>query len=300
MDKHNLVSNRRGKSNPRFKKEKSNFLQKNRAPKMGVKITIGLIVAILFVFPIIWMLFVSIKPDGFATTDPLSWFLPPYTFGNYINLLFDSLILRWLLNSLIVAVVTTILTLLLTSLAAYALSQMKFRFKYFIFIFFLLGLMIPGEATIIPLYEVAKSLNLLDSYSGLILPMIASPLGIIILKSFFDGVPKEVVESAIMDGCSHFKIYYKIVLPLSKPALAAIGIFTFIGSWNNFLWPFISILSEELYTLPVGLPVFNSAYTQTYVLPMTANAIASIPLLIAFLLFEKQIVKGISFTGIKG
>ncbi|WP_066196672.1 carbohydrate ABC transporter permease [Gracilibacillus timonensis] len=261
---------------------------------------IGVIVAILFVFPIIWMLFVSIKPDGFMTTDPLNWFLPPYTFTNYIDLLFDSLILRWLLNSLMVAVISTVLTLIFTSLAAYAISQMKFHFKHFIFIFFLLGLMIPGEATIIPLYEVAKSLNLLDSYTGLILPMIASPLGIIILKSFFDGVPKEVIESAIIDGCSHLKIYYKIVLPLSKPALAAIGIFTFIGSWNNFLWPFISILSENLYTLPVGLPVFNAAYTQTYVLPMTANAIASIPLLIAFLLFEKQIVKGISFSGIKG
>lgn len=160
--------------------------------------------------------------------------------------------------------------------------------------------MVPGEATIIPLYEVAKSLNLLDTYAGLILPMIASPLGVIILKSFFDGVPKEVIESGVVDGCSHFKLYYKIVCPLAKPALSAIGIFTFIGSWNNFLWPYISVLSETLYTLPVGLPVFNSAYSQAYVLPMTANAIASIPVIIAFLIFEKQIVRGISFTGIKG
>ncbi len=160
--------------------------------------------------------------------------------------------------------------------------------------------MIPGEATIIPLYEIVKNLGMIDTYAGLILPMIASPLGVIILKSFFDGVPKEVIESAIMDGCSNFKLFYKIVLPLAKPALAAIGIFTFIGSWNNFLWPYLSILSETLYTLPVGLPVFNSAYTQAYVLPMTANAIASIPVIIVFLIFEKQIVKGISFTGIKG
>jgi multiple sugar transport system permease protein len=160
--------------------------------------------------------------------------------------------------------------------------------------------MIPGEATIIPLYEVAKSLGLIDTYAGLILPMIASSMGIIVLKSFFDNVPKELIESAVIDGCSTFKLFYKIILPLSKPAISAIGIFTFIGSWNNFLWPYLATLSEDLYTLPVGIPVFNSNYSTAYVLPMTANAIASIPVIIAFLIFEKQIVKGISFTGIKG
>ncbi|WP_018933019.1 carbohydrate ABC transporter permease [Gracilibacillus lacisalsi] len=279
---------------------KSKVLQRNRDPKLGLKVTLGFIVALIFISPIIWMLFVSIKPNGFSTTEPLEWFLPPYTFYNYVDIMFGSLIFRWLFNSLIVAVITTALTLLITSLAAFAISQMKFRFKNFIFIFFLLGLMIPGEATIIPLYEVAKSLGLIDTYAGLILPMIASPLGVIILKSFFDNVPKEVVESAIIDGCSYFKLFYKIVLPLAKPALSAIGIFTFIGSWNNFLWPYLSIMSETLYTLPVGLPVFNATYSQAYVQPMTANAIASIPVIIAFLIFEKQIVKGISFTGIKG
>ncbi|MFD1173500.1 carbohydrate ABC transporter permease [Oceanobacillus picturae] len=275
-------------------------LDRNRDPFLKGKITIGIIVSILFIAPIIWMLFVSIKPDGFSTSAPIEWFLPPYTISNYITIIMDSLILRWLFNSFFVAFITTILTLIITSLAAFAISQMKFRFKNFIFIFFLLGLMIPGEATIIPLYEIVKNMNLIDSYSGLILPMIASPLGVIILKSFFDNVPKEIIESAIIDGCSYFKLFYKIVLPLAKPAIAAIGIFTFIGSWNNFLWPYLSILSETLYTLPVGLPVFNSTYSQAYVLPMTANAIASIPVIIAFLLFEKQIVKGISFTGIKG
>lgn len=282
------------------KKQTNTSLQKNRNPKLGLKIGIAFLIAIVFIFPIIWMLFVSVKPNGFSTTNPFDWFLPPYTFSNYINIIFDSLIFRWLLNSLIVALITTILTLIITSLAAFAISQMKFRFKNIIFIFFLLGLMIPGEATIIPLYEVAKSFGLIDSYAGLILPMIASPLGVIILKSFFDGVPQDVIDSATVDGCSSFKLFYKIVLPLAKPALAAIGIFTFIGSWNNFLWPYLSILSETLYTLPVGLPVFNANYSQAYVLPMTANAIASIPVIIAFLIFEKQIVKGISFTGIKG
>lgn len=275
-------------------------LNKNRDPFHRMKVIIGFIFAVFFIFPIIWMLFVSLKPNGFSTSNPTEWFLPPFTVSNYIHLIFDSLILRWLFNSLFVATITTILTLIFTSLAAFAISKMKFRFKNFIFIFFLLGLMVPGEATIIPLYEIVRNLNLLDSYTGLIVPMIASPLGVIILKSFFDAVPDEVTESAIIDGCSHFRLYYSIVLPLAKPAMASIGIFTFIGSWNNFLWPYISILSETLYTLPIGITVFNDAYTQAYVLPMTANAIASIPVIIVFLIFEKQIVKGISFTGIKG
>lgn len=286
------------KANP--KKQQSSLLQRKRDPGLGLKISLGIIVAVIFLIPLIWMLFVSLKPDGFSTTKPWEWFMPPYNIDNYINLLFGSQILRWIWNSFFVALITTVLTLFITSLAAFAISQMRFRYRNFIFLFFLLGLMIPGEATIIPLYEVAKSLGMIDTYAGLILPMIASPLGVIILKSFFDGVPKEVIESAVMDGCSSFKVFYKIVLPLSKPAISAIAIFTFIGSWNNFLWPYLSILSEELYTLPVGIPVFNSSYSQNYVLPMTANAIASIPVIIVFLIFQKQIIKGISFTGIKG
>lgn len=281
-------------------KNRSSFLERNRDPLLKLKVGIGFVIALAFILPIIWMIFVSIKPNGFTTTDVIRWFTPPFTISNYVDILVDSLIIRWTFNSFIIALITTILTLIITSLAAFAFSQMKFRFKKTLFIFFLLGLMIPGEATIIPLYEIVKSLNLIDTYAGIILPGIASSLGVIILKSFFDGVPKEVIESAIMDGCSKWKLFYKIVLPLAKPAVAAIGIFTFIGSWNNFLWPYLSILSEDLYTLPVGIPVFNATYSQAYVLPMTANAIASIPVIIAFLIFEKQIVKGISFTGIKG
>ncbi|HET7616678.1 MAG TPA: carbohydrate ABC transporter permease [Bacillales bacterium] len=258
------------------------------------------IVAVIFIFPLIWMLFVSIKPKGLGTSGVIPWFAPPYTLTNYIHVILDTAVFRWLINSLIVGLATTIITLIITSLAAFALSKINFSYKKSIFIFFLAGLMVPGEATIIPLYQIVKDLGLLDSYTGLILPGIASPLGVIILKSFFDGVPREVVESAKIDGCSLFRIYYNIVLPLAKPALASIAIFTFIGSWNNFLWPYLSVFSESLYTLPIGIPTFNSNYSQTYILPMTVNAVASIPVIIAFFFFEKQIVKGISFTGIKG
>ncbi|MCM2677084.1 carbohydrate ABC transporter permease [Alkalicoccobacillus plakortidis] len=276
------------------------MLSKKRDPLRLPKVALALFVTLLFLFPIIWMVFVSLKPESQPASSPLEWFLPPYTFVNYIDIIGGSDIFLWVWNSFIIGIITTALTLVLTSLAAFALSKMKFRYRRALFVFFIPGLMVPGEAMIIPLYEIIGALNLLDTYSGLILPMIAAPLGVIILKSFFDGVPNEVIESAQIDGCSDIRLFWNIVLPLAKPALAAIGILTFIGSWNNFLWPYLAIISESLYTLPVGIPMYNSNYSESYILPMTVNALASLPVIIAFLLFEKQIVKGISFTGIKG
>ncbi|WP_077328858.1 carbohydrate ABC transporter permease [Virgibacillus siamensis] len=287
---------------PRRNQPRQNQPRKKAKLKKGkaLRNVIPFTTAILFLVPLIWMFFVSLKEEGAAISGVLEWFAPPYTFENYVHVVMDTDVLRWLVNSLVVGVITTIITLIVTSMAAFAISQIKFGYKKFIFVFFLAGLMVPGEATIIPLYQIVKDLSMLDSYIGLILPGIASPLGVVILKSFFDGVPQEVIDSAKIDGCSLFRIYYNIVLPLAKPAMAAIAIFTFIGSWNNFLWPYLAIFSEELYTLPIGIPTFNSNYSQDYVLPMTVNAVASIPVIIAFFFFEKQIVKGISFTGIKG
>ncbi|MCZ8511599.1 carbohydrate ABC transporter permease [Paenibacillus filicis] len=265
-----------------------------------VRLVLAFAVAVSFLIPVIWMLFVSVKTEGTPIKTLIDWFLPPYTFINYANVLSKTPMLRWMWNSLFIAVVKTVLTVLFTSLAAFAVSKIRFSYKNAIFLFFIAGLMIPGEATIIPLYAVVKDMDLLDSYMGIILPGIAAPLGVVILKSFFDGVPKEVIESAEMDGCGLFRIYSTIVVPLAKPALASIAIFTFIGSWNNFLWPYLSITSEELFTLPVGIPTLLSNYTVDYVTPMTVNAIASIPVIVTFMIFEKQIVQGISFTGIKG
>lgn len=275
-------------------------LKKLLNKKIILRSILPLFTAIVFVFPLLWMFFVSLKEQNTAVTSPIEWFIPPYTFDNYVHIIMNTEVLRWLLNSVFVGIISTTITLIATSLAAFAISQIKFSYKRFIFIFFLAGLMVPGEATIIPLYQIVKDLNLLDTFTALIVVGIASPLGVVILVSFFNGVPKEIIESAKIDGCSLFRIYYNIVLPLAKPAMASIAIFTFIGSWNEFLWPYLAIFSPELYTLPIGIPTFNSNYSQNYILPMTVNAVASIPVIIAFLFFEKQIVQGISFSGIKG
>lgn len=170
------------------------LLERSRDPFRPVKIIIASLVALVFVFPIIWMIFVSLKPQDMAVANVLDWFAPPFTIANYIEVLAESDVLLWLWNSVFIALVTTVLTLIVTSLAAFAISKMQFRYKGPIFLFFLAGMMVPGEATIIPLFEIVKNMNMLDTYAGLILPMVASPIGVIILKSFFDGVPQEVIE----------------------------------------------------------------------------------------------------------
>jgi multiple sugar transport system permease protein len=261
---------------------------------------LSLFLALVFLVPIIWMLALSVKVEGFKLDTVFDWFLPPYSLDSYVKVLDQTPLLTWMENSFIVAIATTALVVLLSSMAAFALSILKFPFKRIVYIIVLVGLMVPGEATIIPLYQVVKDLHLLDSYSGLILPGIASPFAVIVLKSFYDAIPRELLESAELDGAGLWTIYSRIVLPLAKPAMASIAILTFIGSWNSFLWPYLCVSSSELFTLPIGVPTLMSGYTRDYVIPMTVNSLSSIPIIILFLIFEKQIVKGVSFTGLKG
>lgn len=266
----------------------------------ALRLSLSVLLALLFLVPISWMLIVSIKDEGMKITGVLDWYKPPYTLETYVYIFQETSLMRWMFNSLLIALTVTILTLLVSSLSAFALSKIKFRYQKFMFILILAGLFIPGEATLIPLYQVVKELGMLDSYQGLIVPAIASPFAVVVLKSFFDAVPNELLESAEIDGGSKLRVYANIVMPLAKPALASIVILTFIGQWNNFLWPFIAITSEELFTLPMGIPTLMSQYSEDYVRPMAINSVSSIPVMLAFLFFERQIVKGLSFSGIKG
>ena len=258
----------------------------------------AIIAVILWVFPLFWMILSSLKPETSQLTVLKSLFTPPFTIANYLSVN-SSLIWQWTLNSLIVAFFVTFFTLLISSLMAYPLSQMNFKGKKLIFVLVIIGLMVPGEATIIPLFQIAVKLGLVNSYSSLIFPCIASPLGVLILKQFYDAVPKDLVEAAEIDGAGWFNRWYTIFVPLSKTSLAALGIFTFIGSWNNYLWPLLVITNQDLMTLPIAIPMFQSTYGTNVAMPMTANVFASIPAIIVFLIFQKQIVRGISMTGIK-
>ncbi|GGF22516.1 sugar ABC transporter permease [Halobacillus andaensis] len=271
--------------------------------KMNVSRKLLYIFSYLFIaawlIPIVWMFITSITPRGESVTIISELFTPPFTWANYEYVLENAMIWRWTFNSFFVASITTVLTLLLTSLAAFALSRLRFVGRNLIFWLIIAGLMVPIEAMIVPLFQIMIELNIVNTYSALILPNLAMPLGVFLLKQFYDGVPNELMEAAKMDGAGLLKIYWKIFLPLSRSSMAALGIFTFIMSWNDFLWPFLAVNSESMFTLPVAIPTFQSSFSSELMIPMAVNTLASVPAIIVFILFQKHIIQGIAMTGIK-
>lgn len=261
---------------------------------------ISIILAFIFILPILWALAVSLQIEGKQITSVFDWFTPPYTLENYPSIIFDSAVPIWLKNSIIVAVITTFLTVLFSALAAYAIAKLPFKGSGFFFLYFLIGLMVPTEATVVPLFITVNNLHLIDTYAGLILPSVAGSMNLIIMVSFFKGIPTELLEAARIDGAGEITTFFKIVLPLSKTIIATVCIFAFIGSWNNYLWPLLCSMNENLFTLPIGIPTFAGTYSVDYVRPLTASMVASLPMIIIYIIFEKQIVAGITSGAVKG
>ena len=261
---------------------------------------ISVVLAIIFITPIFWSLAVSFQKEGKQITSIFDWFTPPYTLQNYPELIIGSDVTKWLFNSVFIAVIATVLTVVLSAMAAYALAKIKFKGSNVLYFYFLLGLMVPAEATIVPLFITANGLNLIDTYAGLIFPSIAGSMNLIIMVTFFRGLPNELLEAVRIDGGGELTIFFRIILPLSKAVISTVCIFAFIGSWNNYLWPLLCSMSSSKFTLPIGIPTFAGTYTVDYVKPMTANMIAAIPVIIIYIIFERQIVEGISMSGVKG
>ena len=258
-----------------------------------------LLFALLFLFPVFWMFFAAITPQDVDTAYPIKWFLPPYTLQNLLEIFSKSKILLWTWNSTIVATASTALNLGACCMAAFALAKIPFRGRRIVAYIILAGLLIPTQALLIALFTLVKNIGLLDSMAGIIFPAVAAPLSIIVLQRFISRLPNELFESAYMDGAHIYQIFFQIALPLTSAAMVTVAIFSFLGSWNHFLWPYIAIFSEELFTLPLGVPSFNNAYAQNYILPLTVNFAASLPAIILFIVGQKQIVQGITMTGLK-
>ena len=261
---------------------------------------ISILCMVIILIPVIWMIAMSFKTEGQQISNTWQYFTPPYTLQNYVTIFKTSKVLTWTLNSLYVALIVTALVIIISTMAAFALAKIRFRYSKFMYFFFLLGLMVPTEATIVPLFVTANRLGLIDTYLGLILPALAGSMNIIIMRAFFMSIPNDLIESATIDGANELHIFLHVILPLGRTVIVTIAIFTFIGNWNSYLWPYLAAMSEDLFTLPLGIPTFIGQYTQDKVLPMTINTIASVPIIIFFIVFEKQIVKGISLSGIKG
>ena len=275
-------------------------VKKKWTPSEIFLLIISFFFALTMLMPLFWALFVSMQHEGKQIVSIWDWFTPPYTLENYPAIIKGSNTLLWFKNSFMVAVVSTVLTIFCSTLAAYALAKIPFKGSKALYMYFMLGMLVPGEATIVPLFILVNNLGLIDTYAGLLLPGIAGATTLIITMNFFKGLPDALLEAVRIDGGSELTIYLKIALPLSKPIISTVGIMTFIGSWNNYLWPLLCLYNDKMFTLPIGIPTLMNIQRPDYVVPMTANLIASLPMILIYLLFEKQIVQGVAMDGIKG
>ncbi|GAB3236011.1 carbohydrate ABC transporter permease [Glycomyces halotolerans] len=258
------------------------------------------VLALLWLVPLLWALSTSLKTETEASLgQDIHWIPREWSLEGYRVLFERGDHLTWMVNSTVVSTIVTVLTLVLCVLAAYGFSRFSFPGKNIIFAAIIAGLMVPPQALIIPLFDIVTTLNLADTYWGLALPQVVAPVMVFILKRFFDAIPRDYEEAATIDGAGHLRILWSVIVPLSGPIMAAVGIFTFIGSWNNFLWPLLIATDPSMMTLPVGLGVVAGGYGLFYAQNMAAAVLGALPLLIVFLLFQKQIVRGVAGVGLK-
>lgn len=263
-----------------------------------IGVTLG---AIIMAAPLVWTLLLSFKDSAELMRDSGAAFSGPYTLENYQAILAGSSVFRWLLNSIIVSIGTTLGVLALCSLAGYGFARLDFPFRRSLFVFVLLGLAIPEQAVILPQHQLFAELGLHNSYPGLILPGLAGSFGVFFMTQYFKAIPPELDEAAMLDGASRLKTFWKVLLPLTLPAQATLGVFTFLASWNSYWWPLISATRSDMYTLTVGLAASQMNYAQTSGLGflMAQAVFASIPILIVYLTFQKQIVRAMAGTAVR-
>lgn len=264
-----------------------------------------LALAFLFLAPLLWMVATSLKTpeDIISGLSAARWLPQPMTVINFrivLNNFEEFPIWRWTGNSLFISLATTALVLVVDSLAAFAYARLRWRGRDQVFSVLVATMLVPGQVLLIPSYLLIRQLHWFDTYAALIVPAAASAFGVFLLRQFFQTVPVELEEAAFLDGCGPFRVFWHVVLPLSKAALATLGIFTFMATWNAFEGPLIFTDSLEMRTLPIGITIFQGHYSIQYGLMMAAAVLAALPVLGAFLLFQKHIIKGISLTGLAG
>nr|WP_207956779.1 carbohydrate ABC transporter permease [Rubrobacter tropicus] len=260
-------------------------------------VTLGSIIMIL---PFAWMLLGSVKDLGQLYQIPPNWIPNPFVFQNYVNAWNSVPFSTGYMNSAIVTVTVVLANLLTCSMAAYAFARIEFPFRKTLFMLFLATLMVPEQVTIIPLYIIMRNLGLIDTLFSLIIPYaLFNAFGVFLLRQFIKGLPIDLEEAAIVDGANRWTIYWRIIMPLIRPALAAFGIFTFLFQWNNFFRPLIFLNSVENYTVPLAINFFRGQYTTDFALLMAGSAISIIPVLIVYIIGQRQIIEGIATTGMK-
>jgi multiple sugar transport system permease protein len=257
--------------------------------------------ALIMVAPLLWTLLLSLKHNADLVGHSGAALHPPYTLENYGAIFGNSLTLRWLLNSTIVAVGQTAGVLILASLAGYAFARLEFPLRRTLFVIVLLGLAVPSQAVILPQHQLFAWLHLHNSYPGLILPGLVAPFGVFFMTTYMRGIPAELDEAAMLDGASRWTIFWKIIVPLTLPAQSTLAVFTFLGAWNDYWWPLISATKSNMYTLTVGLAAAQMNYAQTSGLGylMAQAVFASVPIFIVYIVFQKQIVRAMAGAAVR-
>lgn len=261
------------------------------------------VVAVVTIAPFLWMVIASLQPSHGALPDPSHLVPRRWHWENYHDVLsMDATpFLRFLLNTVVVAVSVVVGQLLFCSLAGYGFARLRFRGRDSLFLLFIATMMIPGQVTMIPAFLEVRSFGWLNTYWAMIVPGVSSAFGVFLMRQFFLTLPAELEDAARIDGCSEFQIYWRIAMPLSAPALATLAAFAFIATWTDFFWPLLVTSTTEMRTLEVGLSLFKDAFGNTnWPLQMAAAVLVLIPVLLVFLFTQRFFVRGIAMTGLKG
>jgi multiple sugar transport system permease protein len=252
------------------------------------------------VAPFVWMVLGSFKGEGELRQAPPTWWPHSASLDNYTQLFSKLDFGTYFTNSIVVAVAVTAGNLLFCSMLGYALAMLEFRGKRTLFAVVMATLMIPGVVTFVPLFVLVANAGLINTLPGLFLPFLVSPFGVFLMRQFILGLPRDLLDAGRVDGAGELRIFARIILPLCGPALATLGILTFLGSWNNFLWPLVVAQSDRVYTLPVALALYSTGQNSTqYGLLLAGATVVVLPMLLVFLVFQRRFIEGIATTGIK-
>ncbi len=276
-----------------------NTMKMKRFSKKTVSLIILSILALLAFIPLYWMIVTAFKEPTLTMKFPPEIFPKNPTFQNFESLFQRRDLFRWTLNSVIVAGTVTITQIFLCAMAGYAIAKKRFPGSKIFFWIYISSMMIPKQVTIVPLYIMVANFGMVDSYGGLILPSIAAPFGVFLMRQFMLSLPNEIIDAARIDGAGEFRTFWKIILPMSKPALAVLGIFTFVGEWNSFLWPLIVTQSSKMKTLQAGLALIQEEVPMEYAYLMAGATFAAIPMIIVFLSFQKYFLRGVTVGAVK-
>lgn len=260
-----------------------------------------LVLAFAWLVPVAWVIVLSFKPNAELMLSTATALHPPYTLKNYTDIIASSGVFRWLLNSMIVAGGMTIGTLVLSSLAGYGFARTEFFGRDILFVLVLLGLAIPEQAVIIARHQMFTDWKMHNGYPALILPGLSHAFGVFLMTQYFKAIPRDIDEAAMLDNASRFKIFWKVVLPLTIPAQATLGIFTFLSAWNDYLWPLISATKPDMFTLTVGMASTQTNFAQSEGLGflMAQAVFAGLPVFIVYLFFQKYIVRAVAGAAIR-